>query len=350
MFDFHLEDLYNDKGYSSLLLTIAPGYLKGENMAKTICPNCKTENDPKNIFCQSCGTSLVAAPATPPPAPVSTPPPAPVTPPPVKAAAVPPPPMQAVPPPPAYGQPPAYGYPPAPMYYLGTPIKQLGIHTDGWSDVIEDGAPLADKVKATFIEKMNAEKIPGMRITEANISNDQMENRQYQLVSGPLGMTVAVRIAPYGKNLSLSWDLFTKREANWLTIGLLGGIVFLLAALDTVTYSLSFYDNIFYAIFNFLGTFINWLLVPSLVLVLLGKIIKDDWIGLFVKEPNPFSVDDAISLTTVVDNALAEAVEIAATAPAPKPIAKPIAKPAAKPAAKAAAKPVPASAKPKTKK
>jgi hypothetical protein len=237
------------------------------------------------------------------------------------------------------------------MYYMGTPIKQLGTYTDGWSDVIEDGAPLADKVKAAFVEQMNAEKIPGMRITEANISNDQMENRQYQLVSGPLGMTVAVRIAPYGKNLSMSWDLFTKREANWLTIGLLGGIVFLLAVLDTVTYSLSFYDNIFYAIFNFLGTFINWLLVPTLVLVLLGRIIKDDWVGLFVKDPNPFAVDDAVSLTTIVDNALTEAVEIAATAPdpkpAPKPATKPVAKPTAKPATKTAAKPV---AKPKANK
>jgi hypothetical protein len=296
-------------------------------MAKNICPNCKTENDPKNIFCQSCGASLVAAPASPPPAPTSTPPPAPVPPAPAKAAAMPPP-MQAVPPPPAYGQPPAYGYPPAPMYYMGTPIKQLGTHTDGWSDVIEDGAPLADKVKAAFVEQMNAEKIPGMRITEANISNDQMENRQYQLVSGPLGTTVAVRIAPYGKNLAISWDLFTKREANWLTIGLLGGIVFLLAALDTVAYSLSFYYDFFYAVFNFLGTLISWLLVPSLVLVLLGKIIKDDWVGLFVKDPNPFAADDALSLTTVVDNALSEAVEIAATAPAPKPAPKPATKPA----------------------
>jgi hypothetical protein len=328
MFDFRDEALYNDKGLLFTHLTIAPGQPKGENMAKNICPNCKTENDPKNVFCQSCGTSLVAAPVTPPPAPVSTPPPAPVVPPPARAAAVPPPPVQAVPPPPAYGQPPAYGYPPAPMYYMGTPIKQLGTHTDGWSDVIEDGAPLADKVKAAFIEKMNVEKIPGLRITEANISNGQMENRPYQLVSGPLGMTVAVRIAPYGKNLAISWDLFTKREANWLTIGLLGGIVFVLAVLDTVSYSLSFYYDIFYAIFSFLGTFIGWLLVPSLVLVLLGKIIKDDWIGLFVKDPNPFAVDDAISLTTVVDNALADAVETAATAPEPKPTPKPAAKPA----------------------
>lgn len=299
-------------------------------MAKTICPNCKTENDPKNVFCQSCGASLVAAPVMPPPSPAATPPPAMTLPPAApRVAAMPPPPVQAVPPAPNYGQPPAYGYPPAPMYYMGTPIKQLGTHTDGWNDVIEGGAELAEKVKAAFVEKMNAEKIPGVRITESNLSNDKMENRQYQLVSGLQGMTIAVRIAAMGKNLAVSWDLFTKREANWLTLGLLGGIVFVLAVLDTVAYSISFYNDIFYAIFNFIGTFISWLLVPTLVLLLLGKIIKDEWIGLFVNDPNPFAVDDAIGLTTVVDNALAAAVEQAATAPAPKPAPAP-AKPKAK--------------------
>lgn len=233
-----------------------------------------------------------------------------------------------VPPQPMYGQPPAYGYPPAPMF-IGTPINQLGMHVDGWSDIVEDGADLADKVKQAFIEKISKENIPGLRITDVLLSANEMQPRPYTLVTNVPGVAVTVRAVPYGKNLAISWDLYTKRSANWLTIGLLGGIVFLLAVLDMIFIAIVGAD-FFSALFSFISTFLGWLLLPTLVLLLLGKIIKDDWVGLFVKNIDSFAADDADSLTTIVDNDLIEAIEDCLEPPEPEPAPAPAPKKAKK--------------------
>jgi hypothetical protein len=198
---------------------------------------------------------------------------------------------------------------------MGTPIKDLGVRADGWSDIIEDGAELADKVKKAFAEEMVSEKLPGVRVTDVQLSTGEMETRPYQLVNDSRGITIAVRVAPFGKNLFVGWDLYTRRSINWLTIGLIGGIVFLLAGLDVFTTSY-YYSEVLNGIFGVIGTFINWLLVPSLFFLLLGKIVKDDWLAFYVKDLNEFAADDAVALSTIVDNALSHAVE-ACTAPEP---------------------------------
>jgi|GEM_PF-3380189 len=303
-------------------------------MEKVKCSKCNTENEPGYQFCQTCGAPLtfvsdktVAAKRSTPETAATNmvqppPPPAPMPP---AGAPTPPPPgsyMQGqMPPQPAYGQPPAYGYPPTPMY-AGTPIKQLGLHVDGWSDIVEDGADLADKVKQSFIDKIIKENVPGLRITDVLLSANDMQPRPYILLTNASGVVVPVRVAPYGKNLVVSWDLYTKRSANWLTIGLLGGIVLLLAILDKIIVMYAF-DNFFIGLFSFIGTFLSWLLLPTLVLLLLGKIFKDDWAGLFVKNINAFAADDADSLTTIVDNDLVDAIEDCLEPPVPEPTPAP---------------------------
>jgi hypothetical protein len=198
---------------------------------------------------------------------------------------------------------------------MGTPIQKLGLHADGWSDIVENKADLAEKVKQVFVEKINGEKIPGVRVTDATLSNNEMESRPYQLVHNSRGATVAVRIAPYGKNLFVGWDLYTHRAVNWLTIGLLVGVVFLLAFLDILF--ADYYDyNFLMGVFGFIGTFLSWMLVPGLALLLLGKIFKDDWLAFFVKGLNEFAADDAVALSTVVDNALSLAIEESDAPPA----------------------------------
>lgn len=310
-------------------------------MEKLKCSKCNTENEPGNQFCQTCGAPLTvtsektvavkrSAPETAATNMVQTPPPPAPMPP--AGVPMPPPPgpyMQGqMPLQPAYGQPPAYGYPPVPMY-AGTPIKQLGLHVDGWSDIVEDGAELADKVKQAFIDKVIKENVPGLRITDVLLSANDMQPRPYTLLTNASGVAVPVRVAPYGKNLVVSWDLYTKRSANWLTIGLLGGIVLLLAILDKIIVMYAF-DNFFIGLFSFIGTFLSWLLLPTLVLLLLGKIIKDDWAGLFVKNIDAFAADDADSLTTIVDNDLVDAIEDCLEPPAPEPTPAPAPKKAKK--------------------
>lgn len=271
-------------------------------MATIVCASCGTVNDAKNLFCQACGKSLnAAAPAASdktvvasrktvetPPAPFAVP----VAPPPAIPAA------PVVPPPP-----PAY-VPPAPM---GTPISSLGLRSDGWSDVLEDAAGLEETVKEDFVKEIKAAGLPGLAVGESLLTNGK-STRKYLVLYNGNGANVVVRFAAYGKDLLTSWDLYTKRKFNWLTIGLLGGIVFLL----TLIYQVLGHWGLFYnGLFAFLQVFLSLLLVPTLALMLVGKLIKDDWLGLFVDDLDEFAADDAIALTSLVDSALSRAVESA---------------------------------------
>lgn len=271
-------------------------------MATIVCASCGTVNDAKNLFCQACGKSLnAAAPAASdktvvasrkavetPPAPVA----APVAPPPPTPAA-----PVMPPPPPAY-------VPPAPM---GTPISSLGLRSDGWSDVLEDAAALEETVKEAFVKEVKAAGLPGLAVGESLLTNGK-STRKYLVLYNGNGANVVVRFAAYGKDLLTSWDLYTKRKFNWLTIGLLGGIVFLL----TLIYQVLGHWGLFYnGLFAFLQVFLSLLLVPTLALMLVGKLIKDDWLGLFVDDLDEFAADDAIALTSLVDSALSRAVESA---------------------------------------
>ena len=272
-------------------------------MVPIICPNCGTENSAENRFCQSCGKALpVAAPAAAgktvlserknkPAAqgqpPVEVPPPMPVL------AMAPPPP----PPPMAYA-----------AYLQATSIRRLGIRSNGYSDVIEGAAPLAEKVKQEFLNLMAEVGIPGVHMAESNLISKGTEVRRYQVIDNSKGTSVAVRIAPFGKHLVISWDQFSIRKVNWLTIGILGGAVFLFTLLPII-FAGNFAYNFFAGFFNFIGSFLSWLLVPGLGILLFGKLLRDDWLAFYVVDLGDFSADDGVALSTVVDNALSLAVE-----------------------------------------
>lgn len=276
-------------------------------MATIVCSSCGTVNDAANLFCQACGKSLrAAAPAASDQTVVAsrthvapTPPQsvAPVAPPPAPSV------VAAVPPPP----PPAPAY--VPVAPLGTPINSLGLRSDGWSDVLEDAAGLEESVKTAFVNEIKAAELPGLVVGESTLTNGKT-SRKYLVVYNGSGANVVVRFAPYGRNLLASWDLYTKRKFNWLTIGILGGVVFLLVLI----YQILGHWGLFYnGLFAFLQVFFSLILVPTLGVMLAGKLIKDDWLGLFVDDLDEFAADDAIALTSLVDSALSKAVESAQT-------------------------------------
>ena len=271
-------------------------------MAGIICPKCKTENSLTNQFCKGCGSSLVGVAAA------SA---APVPPPPPPSGGMYPPPPQGAPqvqPQPAYGQPQAQPYQ-APYVY-GTPMSTLGVRSDGWSDVVEGGSPLMEAVKNDFLAEIRSSNLPGLNMAEANLTCGAGESRPYQILQNGKGATVAVRIAPYGRDLTVSWDLFTRKSINWLTIGLLGGGVLLFAVLYVLIngyYGSGFFEELF----GMINMFLNLLLVPGLFIMLLGKMLKDDWMAYYVNDLNPFAMDDAINLTTIVDRSLSKAIESA---------------------------------------
>lgn len=167
---------------------------------------------------------------------------------------------------------------------------------------------MADKVRREFVNDLKAAEIPGLHLAESTLMDKNGETRPYEVISFGRQMTIIVRTGLFGKHLTVSWDLYTKQTINWLTVGILGGAVFVLVFLTHLLGGI-FYNGFFYGLFSWLGTFINWLLVPGLALMLFGKITRGDWLALYKKDQGEFAEDDAMALTNIVDIALSDAIE-----------------------------------------
>lgn len=255
-------------------------------METIICPNCKSQNTGESQFCQVCGTPLKRAVD----APSSTPQPA-AVPPPLTSAPVPmPPPVPSSP----------------PAYYAGTPVHWLGVWMDGWSDVIEGAADHAVEIYDKFKKEIEDAGIEGLRSAESKLTSGTSAPRTYHVVQNQSGATVAVRITPYGRSLKVSWDLCTRRTPNWVTIGVLGGVVIFFAILASIN-SIR-YDSGLAGFLTFFSVITGWTLTPVLGLMVAGKICNDDIWGLFIHDLDDFAMEDAESLAMVVDSALSNAI------------------------------------------
>ncbi len=261
-------------------------------MDSIICPNCKSVNTGESLFCQVCGTELprtIEVPAetaqgSPVPPPVSGP----------GAAAPVPPPLTSVPPVPAAPQ------------FLVSPISKFGVWIDGWSDVIEGADGHAAEIKEGFLKEMKNAGIEGLRASDMPLSSGNQVPRNFHVIQDKSGATATVRIAPFGKNLLVSWDLYVKRIPNWITIGVLGGVILIFAILASINSFL--FNSGVGGILNFFNVLLTWPLVPIIGILIAGKIWKDDPWGYFVKDLDDFALEDAESLAMVVDSALSNTI------------------------------------------
>lgn len=269
-------------------------------MANIICTNCKAENPPDNLFCQSCGTSLkgtkpvageqtvVAArtvSAPPPPVPTVTPQPLPVPPPILPLA-----PARAV-------------------KMAGTPISKLGVKMDSWAEILEDAGPKEESISKAFVDEIENLKIEGIRVTSADLSCGKGGIRKYLLVYNGKGSNAAVRFTPLGKDLFITWDLFARRTVNWILAGGLLGGSFVLSILGAIARGLGLGGGFLAGFVGFFELFLGFMVAGSLVTLLCGQLFKDDIWYYFFNSLDDFALDDANALGIIVDNAVTAALE-----------------------------------------
>lgn len=280
-------------------------------MASTIvCPNCKTVNPVTNLFCQACGTSLAAAtiasaPATPPAPPAAPYPPMP----PKQASYAPPPPM-----PPQQA---AYGQPPAPVY-VAPAISKLGPKVDEFSDMVPELGDKAVNVEEAFVNALKEKGLPGVNITKSNFTAGAKQ-RAYVSITNPAGATMLADFVPVGKDLATNWSLYTKRAINWLVVGIVGGAAIFFALLTFIFGLISLWG--FGSAWAQFFTVLSLLLIAGILVVgLLGKIMKDDPIALFVKDMDDISWEDTNILQSVVHDTMIDAIEKVQAEPEPEPV------------------------------
>ena len=271
-----------------------------------ICPNCHSVNPISNTFCQVCGTYIA-----------STLPPGNIT----SGAAVnlPPVPPSAplAPIPPVLPTPPATPFPPVAMQPPAPSIDVLGIKVDEFSDVMCNDAPRAEELTEVFVNALTDRNIPNLKITEGDFTTEG-KRRHYHIVSGPAKTTFLASIFPYGTDLILGWEMYIKRSLKWLPLSILGGSAVVLALISFLT------SGFFFSTFwTFLFIF---LFFAGLAGLLIGKVLKDDWMYLFVEDIDEIAWVEASALQLVVHEALLETmetIEINPTKPAVRPAVKP---------------------------
>jgi hypothetical protein len=274
-----------------------------------VCPNCKSPNPASNLFCQFCGARLGEATQQAPKA-VSTP-----------SAAAPKTPQQPTQQPPAYQAAAPVAYPP-PSYaqyqpqpaYVPPSLKRLGVKVDEFTEVFASLGGRAEEVTDEFSKSMSEKGLPGVTMSQSSFTSGRTQ-RTYQVASHSCGSTMVAGINPAGKDLEVSWMLYTHKVPNWITLGIIAGVSLV------VTLATAFTGGYGITIFSFGTWYMNivlTLIASILVTGVLGKILADDVLHFFVHDLDDMAWEDTTVMQTVIHDALMKAVEKVQATPAKK--------------------------------
>ncbi len=210
------------------------------------CPQCGASNPSVAKFCGKCGYSFQSrdAGAQIAPAPDSL-----IQPPPLFGSSEPGfPPMPGAtpvaPPTPSWPQPGQAPVPPVPQNRPGlgavsafdVRADKLGQNLDGWDDTIENAGDKADEIRKAFARELTDRSIPNVKIEATVLSTGGVagKRRPYYLLRDYAGATLAVYISPFGRDLYVAWDLFTRRTIKWRNIAIMAGLTIMLTWISTL--------------------------------------------------------------------------------------------------------------------
>jgi hypothetical protein len=210
--------------------------------------------------------------------------------------------------------------PPAPS------IDVLGIKVDEFSDIMCDDSPRVEELTEVFIKTLTDRTIPNLKISEGDFTTGGKQ-RHYHIITGPAKTTFLASIFPYGDDLILGWEMYIKRTLKWIPLVIMAGVVVILPLFSALFTSLAYGGPITFS--NYWGNFFTFLFYTALAGLLIGKVLKDDWLYLFVEDIDEISWAEASALQLVVHEALLDTMETIEFDP-PKPATKPLVKPVAK--------------------
>lgn len=109
---------------------------------------------------------------------------------------------------------------------------QIGDYQAGWRALIEGMADKEDEVAAKFLELTKEHDFPDIRHATAKLTEkvigEQIQSRDYYVIEKPYPnggkSTLAVRAAPYGKDLYVEWLQYELGIINWPLI-IIAGVV-----------------------------------------------------------------------------------------------------------------------------
>jgi hypothetical protein len=186
-------------------------------------------------------------------------------------------------------------------------VGGLGAWVDGWADTVEGAAKQEMPVNIAFRDGMESRRIAFASDDGTQLSTGFFGNRKRdtQVVSTSCGANLVIHIAPVGRDLYLSWDLFVHQLWNWTTVWVILGLSVLFSFVPVPIlggYGMS--------LLNPIGIVTNFIILGILV-GLLGLILRGNPLAFFLRDPDYFDAQDITAVTIAVDKTLRQAADSA---------------------------------------
>lgn len=247
-----------------------------------ICPNCGADNAEDNTFCQRCGSRLRDE---------------------VSAAS------------PAEHAPPGTRSTPKETPRRSTAstatdragrkrIDRLGNRIDGWAELVDDKADQVEAMYQFLRQRLAERDMPLVSHDDKMLTPGGLagEKRHYHLVTHQVGASVAVRVAEFGSDLYVAWDLFVRLVWNWGTFATIAGVAGLIGYAWEMQSSYSLFES-------WLVKTIALIVTITPMVGLAGLALKGNFWAPFREQYNHFSADDVTAMTLAVHDSLLEGLD-----------------------------------------
>jgi len=183
-------------------------------------------------------------------------------------------------------------------------ITKLGQFLDGWAELVEGMGEKAGQVRQDTLEQLELKEMPDINLAERVAHNKTYsEKRDYIFSNTSPGATTAIYIAQHGKDLYVSWRTWLAPVLNKVLLLILFLISVLLGYSTFGTrqqYGGSLFNSYSYSetwVEGWLAATLGFLILGSFLIMMVGKILKDDPLAFFFIEPNVFDAEDITAMS-----------------------------------------------------
>lgn len=193
----------------------------------------------------------------------------------------------------------------------------LGYYVDGWADIIEGMGEKAENVKTEILQELDKKNMPDIKTKDTTLREGFLSwsRREYIVTTTAPAATTTIRTAKHGQDLFVSWTSFIRLIPNWRLLAVYGLISLIIGTIGTTFGSLFRVFEVNLIVLSsqhwnlFTNAFGKWLLFAAgifvslfVILVVLGRVIKQDEKAYTTARIIVVSVVVALGVALVVEN------------------------------------------------
>jgi hypothetical protein len=195
-------------------------------------------------------------------------------------------------------------------------VNKLGVFLDGWSDIVEGMGDKANQVRQNILSLLQGREMPDIALDNkvGYVSLISKDRRDYIVSETFPGARTTIYIAQHGNDLYASWRTWIEPKINWnLWKWILIGAAVLGFLTGGIQQSNSFYgpSQTNFSLIGWIGAMIGYLVLTAIVLAVVGRVIKGNFLAYFFIEPNVFDAEDITAMSLSVHKSVLRALDSA---------------------------------------